>query len=148
MCRATLDAAPGEAPGRSRLESAMDELAEACGVGPDRPAGPQRAPTVEPEGGRPSAAATSWPACTGRDPFRLGRPRPATWSAPRRALADREPAWPPSTYPARNMPSTASVAVEAGRFVVRVTAADIGTGARTTLSPGGHGRTRSAPGTG
>ena len=39
-----------------------------------------------------------------------------------------------STYPARSMPSTASVALEAGRFVVRVTAADIGTGARTALT--------------
>jgi xanthine dehydrogenase YagR molybdenum-binding subunit len=39
-----------------------------------------------------------------------------------------------STYPARSMPSTASVALEADRFVVRVTAADIGTGSRTALT--------------
>ncbi len=39
-----------------------------------------------------------------------------------------------STYPARSMPSTASVALEADRFVVRVAAADIGTGSRTALT--------------
>ena len=39
-----------------------------------------------------------------------------------------------STYPARAMPSQARVTVsQAGRYQVRIAAADIGTGARTAL---------------
>ena len=44
--------APGEAPGSFAVESAMDELAEACGVDPiDLRV--RNEPAVEPEGGRP-----------------------------------------------------------------------------------------------
>src|SRR5207302_4874219 len=40
-----------------------------------------------------------------------------------------------STYPARSAPSTASVTLEPdGGYTVRVTASDIGTGARTALT--------------
>ena len=125
--------APGEAPGSFAVESAMDELAEACGVDPiDLRV--RNEPTVEPEGGRPfssrnlvaclhdGAARFGW---TGRDP-RPGFRRDGRWLIGTGVAA--------STYPARSMPSTASVALEADRFVVRVTAADIGTGSRTALT--------------
>jgi xanthine dehydrogenase YagR molybdenum-binding subunit len=39
-----------------------------------------------------------------------------------------------STYPARRQPSRATVAPEPGGYVVRIAAADIGTGARTALT--------------
>jgi len=125
--------APGEAPGSFAVESAMDELAEACGVDPiDLRV--RNEPNVEPEGGRPfssrnlvaclhdGAARFGW---TGRDP-RQGFRRDGRWLIGTGVAA--------STYPARSMPSTASVALEADRFVVRVTAADIGTGSRTALT--------------
>ena len=44
--------APGEAPGSFALESAMDELAEACGIDPIE-LRVRNEPAVEPEGGRP-----------------------------------------------------------------------------------------------
>ncbi len=125
--------APGEAPGSFAVESAMDELAEACGLDPiDLRV--RNEPAVEPEGGRPfssrnlvaclreGAARFGW---TGRDP-RPGVRRDRRWLIGTGVAA--------STYPARSMPSTASVALEADRFVVRVTAADIGTGSRTALT--------------
>ncbi len=125
--------APGEAPGSFALECAMDELAEACGVDPiDLRV--RNEPTVEPEGGRPfssrnlvaclrqGATRFDW---ASRDP-RPGMRRDGRWLTGTGVAA--------STYPARSMPSTASVALDAGRFVVRVTAADIGTGARTALT--------------
>ena len=125
--------APGEAPGSFAVESAMDELAEACGVDPvDLRV--RNEPAVEPEGGRPfssrnlvaclreGASRFGW---TGRDP-RPGVRRDGRWLIGTGVAA--------STYPARSMPSTASVALEGDRFVVRVTAADIGTGSRTALT--------------
>ncbi len=125
--------APGEAPGSFAVESAMDELAEACGVDPiDLRV--HNEPAVEPEGGRPfssrnllacldeGAARFGW---SGRDPL-PGVRRDGRWLIGTGVAA--------STYPARSMPSTASVALEAERFVVRVTAADIGTGSRTALT--------------
>ena len=125
--------APGEAPGSFAVESAMDELAEACGVDPiDLRL--RNEPAVEPEGGRPfssrnlvaclreGAVGFGW---TGRDP-RPGVRRDGRWLIGTGVAA--------STYPARSMPSTASVALEADRFVVRVAAADIGTGSRTALT--------------
>jgi xanthine dehydrogenase YagR molybdenum-binding subunit len=125
--------APGEAPGSFALESAMDELAEACGVDPiDLRV--RNEPAVEPEGGRPFSS-RNLVACLREGATRFGWAR-----RDRRPGVRRDGRWligtgvAASTYPARSMPSTASVAVEAGRFVVRVTAADIGTGARTALT--------------
>ncbi len=125
--------APGEAPGAFALESAMDELAEACGVDPiDLRV--RNEPAVEPEGGRPFSS-RNLVACLREGAARFG------WdSRDRRPGMRRDGRWligtgvAASTYPARSMPSTASVALEAGRYVVRVTAADIGTGARTALT--------------
>ena len=125
--------APGEAPGSFALESAMDELAEACGVDPiDLRA--RNEPAVEPEGGRPFSSRNLL-ACLRKGATRFGwasrNPRPGMRRDGRWLTGTGMAA---STYPARSMPSTASVALEAGRFVVRVTAADIGTGARTALT--------------
>ncbi len=55
--------APGEAPGSCAVESAMDELAEACGVDPIdlRPAAMSRPSNLRAVAR--SAAATWWPAC-------------------------------------------------------------------------------------
>ena len=125
--------APGEAPGSFALESAMDELAEACGVDPiDLRV--RNEPAVEPEGGRPFSS-RNLVACLREGATRFGwagrDPRPGVRRDGRWLIGTGVAA---STYPARSMPSTASVALEAGRFVVRVTAADIGTGARTALT--------------
>jgi xanthine dehydrogenase YagR molybdenum-binding subunit len=126
--------APGEAPGSFAVESAMDELAEACGIDPIE-LRVRNEPTVEPEGGRPfssrnlvaclreGASRFGW---AGRDP-RPGARRDKRWLIGTGVAA--------STYPARSAPWTATVSAEAnGAFVVRVTAADIGTGARTALT--------------
>ncbi|HEU4979224.1 MAG TPA: xanthine dehydrogenase family protein molybdopterin-binding subunit [Solirubrobacteraceae bacterium] len=126
--------APGECPGMYALESAMDELASACGIDPvelrirndtDR----------EPESGRPFSS-RNLVACLREGAERFG------W-------ADRDPApgarrdgpWlvgtgvAASTYPAYRSPSQATARAEPdGSFTVRVAAADIGTGARTVLT--------------
>jgi len=49
--------APGECPGMFALESAMDELAEACGIDPVE-LRLRNEPAVHPETGQPSPAAT------------------------------------------------------------------------------------------
>ena len=126
--------APGEAPGSFALESALDELAEKCGLDPIV----LRARN-EPEAGPVSGL----PYSTRRliDCFEEG--------ARRFGWADRDPIpglrregrWllgtgtASATFPSNAMPSTAAVTAEAdGTFTVRITAADIGTGARTALT--------------
>jgi len=125
--------APGECPGMFALESALDELAEACGIDPVE-LRIRNEPAVHPETGRPfssrnlvaclreGAARFGW---AGRDPAprtrRDGRWLPGTGVAA-------------STYPARAMASQAQVTVsQAGRYQVSIAAVDIGTGARTAL---------------
>jgi xanthine dehydrogenase YagR molybdenum-binding subunit len=126
--------APGEAPGAFALESAMDELAEACGIDPiDLRA--RNEPEVDPASGRAfgsrdlvgcfreGAEKFGW---AGRDP-RPGSTRDGRWLIGTGVAS--------ATYPARSMASTASVTAEAGGgYTVRITAADIGTGARTVLT--------------
>jgi xanthine dehydrogenase YagR molybdenum-binding subunit len=126
--------APGECPGMFALESAMDELALACGLDPIE-LRIVNEPENEPESGlafssrnlvaclREGAERFGW---AGRDP------------APRSTLDGR---WlvgtgvAASTYPAYRGGSQASAHAEPdGRFTVRVGAADIGTGARTVLT--------------
>ena len=129
--------APGECPGMFALESAMDELAEACGVDPVE-LRLRNEPPVHPETGRPfssrhlagclreGAARFGW---AGRDPAPGVR---RAGNAHRRWLTGTGVA--ASTYPARAMPSQARVTVsQAGRYQVLIAAADIGTGARTAL---------------
>ncbi len=126
--------APGEAPGAFALESAMDELAEACGMDPIE-LRLRNEPTVEPEGGR-RFSSRSLVACLREGASRFGwagrDPRPGVHRDGRWLVGTGMAT---STYPARSAPSSAAVSAAAdGAFVVRITAADIGTGARTALT--------------
>ncbi len=129
--------APGECPGMFALESAMDELAEACRIDPVE-LRLRNEPAVHPETGQPfssrhladcllqGAARFGW---AGRDPAPGVR---RAGNAHRRWLTGTGVA--ASTYPARAMPSQARVTVsQAGRYQVSIAAVDIGTGARTAL---------------
>ncbi|MEU8890021.1 xanthine dehydrogenase family protein molybdopterin-binding subunit [Streptomyces sp. NPDC048442] len=126
--------APGEAPGSFALESAFDELAEKCGVDPidlrarnDTDRGPV---SGLPFAGRrlldcfrEGSARFGW---ADRDP-RPGRRRDGRWLLGTGTAA--------ASFAAGAMPSTAAITAEPdGRFTVRITAADIGTGARTALT--------------
>jgi xanthine dehydrogenase YagR molybdenum-binding subunit len=125
--------APGECPGMFALESAMDELAVACGIDPVE-LRLRNEPRVHPETGRPfssrhlaaclreGAARFGW---AGRDPV-PGVRRDGRWLTGTGVAA--------STYPARAMASQARASVSAsGRYQVAIAAVDIGTGARTAL---------------
>ncbi|MFE2386109.1 xanthine dehydrogenase family protein molybdopterin-binding subunit [Streptomyces misionensis] len=126
--------APGEAPGSFALESAMDELATACGQDPvalrlrnDAERGPvsglpfasRRLSDCFREGARRFGWAD-------RDP-RPGLRRDGRWLLGTGTAA--------ASFPAGVAPSTATVTAHPdGRFTVRIAAADIGTGARTALT--------------
>ncbi|MFG2602793.1 xanthine dehydrogenase family protein molybdopterin-binding subunit [Streptomyces sp. NPDC048514] len=126
--------APGEAPGMYALESAVDELADALRMDPvDLRI--RNEPDREPESGKPfssrhvveclreGARRFGW---AGRDPRPRSRPEGPLLIGTGVAAA---------TYPVRVAPSTATAqALPDGGFVVRVNAADIGTGARTVLA--------------
>ena len=125
--------APGECPGMFALESAMDELAVACGLDPIE-LRIRNEPEVDPETGNPfstrnlvaclreGAERFGWEGRASRAPGATG----AGWSAP---------AWPPRPTRPAGSASTAHGRAEAdGTFTVRITAADIGTGARTALT--------------
>ncbi|MGR3937366.1 xanthine dehydrogenase family protein molybdopterin-binding subunit [Streptomyces sp. BRA346] len=125
---------PGEAPGSFALESALDELAEKCGLDPIA----LRARN-EPEAGPVSGL----PYSTRRviDCFEEGARRFGWADRDPRPGVRREGRWllgtgtAAATFPSNAMPSTAAVTAEAdGTFTVRITAADIGTGARTALT--------------
>jgi xanthine dehydrogenase YagR molybdenum-binding subunit len=126
--------APGECPGMFALESAMDELAIACGIDPIE-LRVRNEPEVEPESGkefssrnlvacmREGAERFGW---TNRDP-KPGLRRDGRWLIGTGVAS--------STYPARRQPSRATVrAAPDGSFTVRIGAADIGTGARTAIT--------------
>jgi xanthine dehydrogenase YagR molybdenum-binding subunit len=125
--------APGEAPGVYALESAMDELAVAVGIDPVELRIRNDA-AAEPDSGLPfssrnlvaclreGARLSGW---EGRDP-RPGQRRRGNWLVGSGVAA--------STYPARRRPSRASADADGDGFVVRIAAADIGTGARTALA--------------
>jgi xanthine dehydrogenase YagR molybdenum-binding subunit len=126
--------APGEAPGSFALESAVDELAEACGVDPVE-LRVRNDPAAEPESGLPFSS-RNLVACLREGAQRFGwhdrDRRPGIRSDGRWLLGTGVAA---ATYPARTAPSTAAATAEPdGRFTVRVTASDIGTGARTALT--------------
>ena len=125
--------APGECPGMFALESAMDELALACGVDPVE-LRIRNEPAADPETGLPFSS-RNLVACLREGAARFG------W-------ADRDPApgvrrdgrWltgtgmAASTYPALALESQARAEVDgAGRYRVSIAAVDIGTGARTAL---------------
>ncbi|GGX73849.1 xanthine dehydrogenase family protein molybdopterin-binding subunit [Streptomyces hiroshimensis] len=126
--------APGEAPGSFALESALDELAEKCGLDPI-----ELRARNEPERGPVSGLPFSGRnliACFREGARRFGwadrDPRPGLRREGRWLLGTGTAA---ASFPARARPSTATVTAEAdGTFTVRISAADIGTGARTALT--------------
>jgi xanthine dehydrogenase YagR molybdenum-binding subunit len=126
--------APGECPGMFALESAMDEMAIACGLDPIE-FRIRNVPSVHPESGLPfsshglveclreGARRFGW---DGRDP-RPGTRREGRWLVGTGVAS--------STYPARRAPATAIARVGPdGTFHVEVGAADVGTGAWTVLT--------------
>jgi xanthine dehydrogenase YagR molybdenum-binding subunit len=126
--------APGETPGMYALESAMDELAAELGVDPVE-LRIRNDPAAEPDSGLPfssrhleaclreGARMFGW---AGRDP-RPGVRRRGRWLEGTGVAA--------CTYPARRRPSAATADRAAdGECIVRIAAADIGTGARTALA--------------
>jgi xanthine dehydrogenase YagR molybdenum-binding subunit len=125
--------APGECPGMYGLESAMDELAHAAGIDPVE-LRIRNEPDVHPESGQ-RFSSRNLVACLREGAERFG------WERRGEPGARRDGRWlhgmgvASSTYPAYQMPSQATVrARRDGDFVVRVAAADIGTGARTVLA--------------
>src|SRR3989449_1900726 len=95
--------APGECPGMFALESALDELAIACGLDPIE-LRIRNEPEVDPETGNPFST-RNLVACLREGAERFG------W--PARPAASRDGRWltgtgvAASTYPARRAPSTA-----------------------------------------
>ncbi|MGI8452034.1 MAG: xanthine dehydrogenase family protein molybdopterin-binding subunit, partial [Streptosporangiaceae bacterium] len=125
--------APGECPGMFALESAMDELAVAAGLDPVE-LRVRNEPDTEPESGLPFSS-RSLVGCLREGARRFGwehrDPRPGVRQEGRWLIGTGVAA---STYPARRRPSQATATVHNGGFVVRIAAADIGTGARTALT--------------
>jgi xanthine dehydrogenase YagR molybdenum-binding subunit len=126
--------APGECPGMFALESAMDELAIACGLDPIE-LRIRNEPKVDPETGHPFSS-RGLVACLREGAQRFGwqprDPRPGTRSDGRWLIGTGVAA---STYPARRRPATAIARVDhEGRYSVLIDASDIGTGAWTILT--------------
>ncbi|WP_406345572.1 xanthine dehydrogenase family protein molybdopterin-binding subunit [Streptomyces sp. NBC_00648] len=126
--------APGEAPGSFAVESALDELAERCGIDPIVLRA-RNEPAAGPVSGLPFAGRNLL-ACFEEGARRFGwaerDPRPGVRREGRWLLGTGTAA---ATFPAGVAPSTAAVTAQAdGTFTVRITASDIGTGARTALT--------------
>ena len=125
--------APGEAPGMFALESAIDELAIACGIDPIE-FRIRNEPDTDPASGLPFSS-RNLVTCLQEGARRFGwRPRDP---APR---ARREDGWLVGTgvaaaiYPMFRLPGGAAIRAHPdGRRTVSLGAADIGTGARTAL---------------
>jgi xanthine dehydrogenase YagR molybdenum-binding subunit len=126
--------APGECPGMFALESAMDELAIACGLDPVE-LRIRNEPDVDPENGLPFSS-RNLVACLREGARRFGwadrDPTPGIRRQGRLLIGTGVAS---STYPVNRRPSQATaLAHPDGSFTVRVAAADIGTGARTVLT--------------
>ncbi len=126
--------APGETPGMYALESAMDEMAIACGLDPVE-FRIRNEPTIDPDTKHPFSS-RGLVACLREGARRFG------WEgrdpAPR---ARRDGRWligsgvASSTYPTRRRPSQALARVDrAGNYTVLIDASDIGTGTWTALT--------------
>ena len=126
--------APGECPGMYALESAMDELAIACGIDPVE-LRVRNEPETDPESGLPFSS-RGLVACLREGAERFGWAGRDAAPGPRlegRTYVGTGVA--SSTYPARRRPGSARVRAEAdGSYVVQIAAADIGTGSRTALT--------------
>ncbi|MET7748999.1 xanthine dehydrogenase family protein molybdopterin-binding subunit [Micromonospora sp. NPDC005367] len=125
--------APGECPGAYALESAMDELASACGIDPIE-LRIRNEPTVDPDQGHPFSS-RNLVACLTEGARRFGwadrDPRPGTGREGRWLIGTGVAG---SSYPARARASAATAtAFPDGVYLVRINATDIGTGARTAL---------------
>jgi xanthine dehydrogenase YagR molybdenum-binding subunit len=130
----TIMRAPGECPGMFALESAMDELAIACGRDPIE-LRVRNEPDVDPESGRPFSS-RGLVACLREGAERFGwqqrDPRPRIRPDGRWLIGSGVAT---STYPARRSQSTALVRVDReGNYRVLLDASDIGTGAWTVLT--------------
>ncbi|MEU9254391.1 xanthine dehydrogenase family protein molybdopterin-binding subunit [Streptomyces sp. NPDC048270] len=126
--------APGAAPGSFALESALDELAAKCGVDPIELRA-RNEPGAGPVSGLPFAGRTLV-ACFREGARRFGwadrDPRPGLRRDGRWLLGTGTAS---ASYHAGTAPSTAAATAEAdGTFTIRISAADIGTGARTALT--------------
>lgn len=126
--------APGECPGMYALESAMDELAIACGLDPIE-LRIRNEPEIDPETGNPFSS-RGLVACLREGARRFGwqarNPRPGIHSEGRWLVGTGVAA---STYPTRRRPSSAIARVDGeGRYTVLINATDIGTGAWTVLT--------------
>ncbi|WP_031033951.1 xanthine dehydrogenase family protein molybdopterin-binding subunit [Streptomyces sp. NRRL F-5650] len=126
--------APGEAPGSFAVESAIDELAERCGVDPIE-LRLRNEPETGPVSGLPFSS-RHLDACFREGARRFGwaerDPRPGVRRDRRWLLGTGTAA---ASFHAGAGPSTALVTAEAdGTFTVRIAAADLGTGARTALT--------------
>ncbi|WP_055589204.1 xanthine dehydrogenase family protein molybdopterin-binding subunit [Peterkaempfera griseoplana] len=125
--------APGECPGMFALESAVDELAEACGVDPVE-LRIRNEPDAEPDSGRPFSS-RGLVACLREGARRFGwhdrDPRPGVHREGGLLLGTGVAA---ATYPVYASPCAAEARAEpGGGFTVGINATDIGTGARTVL---------------
>src|SRR2546421_8018389 len=130
----TIMRAPGECPGMFALESAMDEMAIACGLDPIE-FRMRNEPEIDPESGHPFSS-RGLAACLREGAQRFGwqqrDPRPGMRADGRWLTGTGVAA---STYPARRRPSTALVRVNRqGYYNVLIDASDIGTGAWTVLT--------------
>ncbi|MGW3205577.1 xanthine dehydrogenase family protein molybdopterin-binding subunit [Streptomyces sp. NPDC001135] len=126
--------APGEAPGSFALEAALDELAEQCGIDPIE-LRLRNEPDKGPVSGLPFAG-RNLAACFREGARRFGwadrDPRPGLRRDGRWLLGTGTAA---ASFPSGAAPSTATAtALPDGTFTVRISAADIGTGARTALT--------------
>ncbi|MGW3285151.1 xanthine dehydrogenase family protein molybdopterin-binding subunit [Streptomyces sp. NPDC001002] len=126
--------APGEAPGSFALEAALDELAEQCGMDPIA-LRLRNEPDKGPVSGLPFAS-RNLRACFEEGARRFGwaerDPRPGVRRDGRWLLGTGTAG---ASFGAGAAPSTATITAEAdGGFTVSISAADIGTGARTALT--------------
>ena len=127
--------APGETPGMYGLESAVDELAVACGVDPVELRIMNEPGERDPETGHPWSS-RNLVACLREGAERFGwqprDPEPGVRRDGRWLVGTGVAA---STFPAFRRPSSGIARAEQdGSFTVQIGAADIGTGARTVLT--------------
>jgi xanthine dehydrogenase YagR molybdenum-binding subunit len=132
---ATIMRAPGVTPGMYGLESAVDEMAAACGLDPIE-FRIRNEPTTDPETGRPFSS-RNLVGCLREGARRFGwYPRDATPRARRVAGWLVGTGVAASTYPVHVLTGSAATIRlgRDGRYTVLITAADIGTGTWTALT--------------